>query len=236
MKVNEKKTQMIVIGTPSMLRGITDVTVTFNGSQIRDSKVVRNLGVTIDRHLNYQPHIDALTSRCTGMLMALNHSRHVIPSTTLATLVQALVISVVRYCMSVYGSCNDTQLQRVHKIINFCARVVSGRKRRDHITDVVQRLGWLNARQLVEYHTVSAVHSAVTSGLPESVYKTIGRPANTRHTHETRHGSRLTVPRIRTEAGRRRLCYRGVTMFNKVKVRAGDPLYRIKLRREILSR
>jgi len=60
MKVNEKKTQMIVIGTPAILRNVPPVTIAFNGSQIHDSKVIRNLGVMVDRHLNYQAHVDAV--------------------------------------------------------------------------------------------------------------------------------------------------------------------------------
>ena len=237
VKVNEKKTQLIVFGTPVMLKDVPSgsVTVTFNGSQVRDSEVVKNLGVTMDRHLNYKAHIDALTGRCTGMLMALNYSRHVIPGNTLATIVPALVISAVRYCISVYGSCNVTQLHRIQKVINFCARVVSGRKRHDHISDVVKRLGWMSARQLVEYHTVSAVHTVVATGLPDSIWRTIGLPANQRHTYRTRTANRLTVPRIRTEAGRRRLCHRGVTMLNSSRVRVTDKHYRARLRRDILS-
>ena len=60
MKVNQNKTQMLVIGTPTMLKDISPVTISFNGSQIQDSKVIRNLGVMVDRHLKYQSHIDAL--------------------------------------------------------------------------------------------------------------------------------------------------------------------------------
>ena len=97
-----------------MLRGIPDVKLVFNGSEISGSKVVKNLGVTTDRHLNYKAQ-DALTRKCTGMLIALNHSRHEIPNTTMATLVQGLIISAVRYCISVHGSCNATQLHRIQK-------------------------------------------------------------------------------------------------------------------------
>jgi len=219
-----------------MLRNITPVTIAFNGSQIHESKVVKNLGVMIDKHLNYQEHVDMMTKRCTGMLMALSHARHAIPSTTLPHLVQALVISTVRYCLSVYGSCNVTQTHRLQKIINFCARVVSGRKRHENISDVVQRLGWMTAKQLVEYHTVCAIHTAVTSGHPEYIRNTIGPPANERHTHDTRRANQLTVPRIDTEAGRRRLCYRGVTMFNKSSVNVNDKPFRVCLKRDILSR
>ena len=69
-----------------MLRNIPAVTLSFNGSVIHEAEEVKNLGVAIDRNLTYQPHVDALNGKCAGMLMALNHARHVIPSDTLATL------------------------------------------------------------------------------------------------------------------------------------------------------
>ena len=83
MKLNAKKTQMLVLGTPSMLRGLPPVTLRFCGNVIPDSKVVKNLGVSIDRHLNFDTHIDTLSRKCTGILMALNHARHVIPKSAL---------------------------------------------------------------------------------------------------------------------------------------------------------
>ena len=63
-----------------------------------------------------------MTAKCTGILIALSHARHVMPARTLKVVVQALVLSIVRYCMSVYGSCGVTRMARVQKIINFCAR------------------------------------------------------------------------------------------------------------------
>ena len=46
--------------------------------------------------------------------------------------------------------------------------------------------------------------------------QTIGPPARQLHQHETRGAGRLAVPSIRTEAGRRRLCFSGVTKYNEV--------------------
>ena len=68
MKVNENKTQMIVLGTVPMLRDVSAVTLTLKGSLVHESKTVKNLGVTLDQHLSYQSHIDAVIGRCTGML------------------------------------------------------------------------------------------------------------------------------------------------------------------------
>ena len=71
MKVNTAKTQMLVLGTPAMLRGLPSVTVNFCGSIVGDAGTVKNFGLVLDRHLSYQAHIDAMTAKCTGMLIAL---------------------------------------------------------------------------------------------------------------------------------------------------------------------
>ena len=163
------------------------------------------------------------------------HARHVIPRSILKQVVEALVISVLRYCLSVYGSCGETQLQRLQKVVNFCARVVSGRRRRDSVSAVIKQLKWLTAKQLVTYHTVCAVERTIVSGHPEQLRGTIGHRASQRHQHNTRNACLFTLPSIRTEAGRRRLCYRGVARLNDLKVEPGIMCYRAKVRKALLS-
>ena len=216
MKVNEAKTELMLFGTTQMLRGIGDVRVHFNGATVTSKDQVRNLGVTFDRNLNFGLHVDLLVPKCTGMLLALNHAKHVIPTATVKYLVTALVFPVMRYCMSVYGICNKTQVRRVQKLINFAARIVSGRRRNDHISDVVRALGWLRADELVSYHRVLVIHRLISRLIPLSLVQTIGTPARRQHDHDTRAAGLLTLPRIRTETGRKRLCYSAVKMYNDV--------------------
>ena len=241
MKVNAAKTQLLVLGTPAMLKNVPPVSINFCGTRVHDVKTVKNLGLHMDRHLTYQDHIDDVVRRCTGTLIALSHARHVIPSAVLKGIVQALAMSSVRYCMSVYGSCGVTQLKRIQKIINFCARVVTGRRKYDHVSDAIEQMGWLRADELVEYHTVSAVQRAMSTGSPEYIHQTIGQRADEIHDHDTRHANRISIPMFRTKAGRRRLCYRGVEMLNKGIDKGIDPMtavpvFRASLKRAILSR
>ena len=146
-------------------------------------------------------------------LIALMHARHVIPRSALKRIVEGLVLSVLRYCLSVYGSCGETQLCRLQKVINFCARVVTGRRRRERVSGAIQQLKWLTAKQLVTYHSVCAVERTIVSGQPECLSDTMGHRASQRHQHDTRRAGFLTLLSIHTEAGRRRLCYRGVTVW-----------------------
>ena len=160
--------------------------------------------------------------------MALTHARHVIPKKTLKSIAEALVLSVIRYCSSVCGSCCATQLRRVQKVENFCVRVVTGKRR-------FEQLKWLSAEQLITYHTVCAVERVIVSGRPESIYDSIGPRACQRHDHDTRRSSLFTLPSIRSEAGRRRLCYRGVSLVNNLGVEPGEPCFRSNVKRTILS-
>ena len=192
----------------------------------------------MDRSLTFQDHVDDMTRKCTGTLIALSHAKHSIPKDVLSGIVQALVMSSVRYCLSIYGSCGVTQLKRVQKIINFCARVVTGRRRYDGVSDAIEQLGWLRATELVEYHTVSAVQQAIATGSPEHIAETIGPQASAIHNHDTRHANKLTIPRFLNKAGKRRLNYRGVQMLNDTGINPSKtvPVFRAALKRKILSR
>lgn len=189
----------------------------------------------MDRHLSFQSHIDSVTRKCTGILVALSHARNVIPQSALKCIVQALVLSVVRYCASVYGSCGATQLHRVQKIINFCARVVTGRRRREHISDVIPELGWYTAQQLIEYQTICTVRRILLTSSPPQLLATIGPRAATVHEHNTRRAGQYTLPLIRTESGRRRMNYRGVLLLNSSGLDPFDPEFCKALRQIILA-
>ena len=132
-------------------------------------------------------HIDGVSQKCTGMLIALMHARHVIPRSVLKQVIEALVISVLRYCLSVYGSCGETQLQRLQKVVNFCARVVSDRMRRDSVSAVIKQLKWLTAKQLVTYHTCVLLSVPLYPASPSSSEVRLGTELanDTRTTPET---------------------------------------------------
>ena len=96
----------------------------------------------MDRHLAYHSdsHVNHVVSKCTGALLVLNHAKHVLPPSTLIPIVSSLVVSALRYCISVNDTCATTELHRVQKVLNFCARVISGRRKYSHVSDVLGKL------------------------------------------------------------------------------------------------
>jgi len=219
-----------------MLRNMSPVEISFCGSTVLDSRVVKNLGITMDRHLNYQSHIDVMTRKCTGVLIALNHARHVIPNTVMRSIVQGLVASIVRYGLSVYGTCGEHQMRRVQKILNFCARVVTGRRRYDHVSDVFLNLRWMSSSELYFYHRLCMVHNVIVTGIPKALVDTIGETGDQRHTHATRNSDLVTLPQIRTETGCKRLDYSAIHSYNQLPFTPLNKSFRRQLQRHITPR
>ena len=119
LKINAAKTQLIALGTREMTRRLPPFSITFSGSAVTCSSSVKNLGVWFDSNMSFVTHTDDVVRRCTGSLCGLSHSRHSLPRSVLITLVQGLVFSVMRYCLSVYGASNVTQRGRLQKLVRF---------------------------------------------------------------------------------------------------------------------
>ena len=199
-----------------MLRHMSPVSVHVGGTVIEESDTARNLGVTFDRSLTFSAHIAGIKTRCNGLLVALSHIKHSFPSELIETVVQSLVISIVRHCISVYGGTSQTHMKHVQSELNFCARVMSGRRKYDHISDVVNQNFVLNAKQLAYYHNVRYILSQDSH---DRTATTISMQLRTKHRYNRpehpsvqRHPS-AAAP-VRRDSGKRQFVYRAAAEFN----------------------
>ena len=142
------------------------------------------------------------------------HARHVLPAQVLPTILDALVMSHIRYCSQVFGCANQTALKRLQKVQNFAARVISGRRKFEHISDVIQRLGWLPVGSLVDMNDMCLLHSVIRTGEPEVLRQGIyyNREVADRRTRQSDH---LYIPRARSNVGQRTFMYRASKLYNE---------------------
>ena len=130
-------------------------------------------------------------------------------------LVNALVLSHVRYCLAVFGNGSEKNIQRLQKVLNFALRTVSGQRKFEHISDVREELGWPTARQLYEQHSLNFLHKICCTGEPEAFSSQL-QVNSTLRSRSTRQDADLALPRVRTEAGRRRLLFSIVQLYNRL--------------------
>ena len=123
------------------------------------------------------------------------------------------MFSVIRYCLAVYGASNVTQRKRLQKVVRFAARVVSGRRKYDHVSDVIESRGWLHAESLYWYHCLILLNKAMTTSEPHQIAASLTTRASV-HGRDTRNRAMLELPTISTESGRRRFTYCVASEFN----------------------
>ena len=215
LKVNASKTQLIVLGNRQNLRTVPNFEVAFRGTSLVPCSEVKNLGVIFDRHLSWDNHVGAVSQRCNGMLIALSHARRSLPHAIVSMLVSALVLSQIRYSLPVYGNGTKKNMDRIQKILNFAAKVIYGRRKFDHVSDLREQLGWLPAQLMADHATLCLAQKVLVSGEPSSLAVTLRYNRDSRQ-RNTRQDDLLHVPRSRTETGKRRFCVRAPALHNSL--------------------
>ena len=129
LKVNTEKTQLMLLGSALNLRNAPNFTVKFRDHALVPISETKNIGIIFDRTLNWDAHVTSVTRRCFGILSGLSHLRSRLPSSVISVLVNALVLSQVRYCIAIYGNGSRKNLSRIQTIINYGAKVIFGRKK-----------------------------------------------------------------------------------------------------------
>ena len=244
LKVNTEKTQLMLLGSALNLRNAPNFTVKFRDHALVPISETKNIGIIFDRTLNWDAHVTSVTRRCFGILSGLSHLRSRLPSSVISVLVNALVLSQVRYCIAIYGNGSRKNLSRIQTIINYGAKVIFGRKKIDHVSDLLEKLDWLSAENLVSYRTLCMTHKVRRLGEPEELAAGLATVAEMRERGEvsgrsTRQDRDLFVPRSRTEMGKRRFSCRGPKLYNSLApdlLELPVPVFSRRLRRRLSAR
>ena len=78
-KINAKKAQLITFGSKPMLKNAPDISLSFNGNVVRESRVVKNLGLYMDCYMTFSDHVNSVVAKCSGALITPMYTEHSLP-------------------------------------------------------------------------------------------------------------------------------------------------------------
>jgi hypothetical protein len=96
LKLNLKKTELLNFGKKN------NVEVIVNGECLKTSSTVKYLGVTLDRKLSWQSHLETVLNKAGANLFAIKTVINGLTLPARISLLNALVISHLRYCNVVW--------------------------------------------------------------------------------------------------------------------------------------
>ena len=132
---------------------------------------VRDLGVYIDADVSVRTHITITVTACFLSLHQLCSVRRSLTRHALLTLVRALVVSKVDYCISVLAGISGSLQNRLQSVLNAAGLVCSARKS-EHITPLLRELHWLGVPKRIQFRLCALGYCCVPSTAPAYVMLT----------------------------------------------------------------
>ena len=168
LKINDEKTEFLVISSPHSKLS-TEIKIAIGNSEITPTKSCKSLGVMLDNHMSMNSQIQNVCRSTLFHIRNINAIRQLIPQSAAAALVHSLVTSRLDYCNSLLYGLPACKLQRLQRVQNIAARVVTCTRcsPENHITPILKTLHWLPIKIRIDFKILLITYKCVNSLAPE---------------------------------------------------------------------
>ena len=146
-------------------------------------------------------------------LCQINRIKHLLDSRTLENVITSLVFSKLYFCSTVWANTSKTKVQKLQKIQNFAARILTGTRKYEHITPVLNNLRWLSVPAMLALYDAILTFKCLRGLAPKYLSSRFNTHASV-HGRNTRNNNMLDIPAINTAAGQCSFIYRAVKCWN----------------------
>ena len=148
LQLNQNKTEVIIFGPTKSVRDLTNALGPLSASAHTS---VKNLGVYLDSSLNFNKQVSSVVSSSFYQLRTISKLKPILTLRDLETVIHAFISSRLDYCNSLYHGLSQSTLHRLQMVQNSAARLLTGTRRRDHITPVLAKLHWLPVKYRIDF-------------------------------------------------------------------------------------
>ena len=161
LKGNPTKTELKLFGSQRTLNSLNIQALAVAGLEVSVSPdPVRNLGVMFDQTLSMGPHVNKVVQCATFQIRNIGRMRKLLTQEATKLLVQSTVISRLDYCNSLLVGADEKVLDKLQKVQNHAARVITRTRKGEHITPVLMTLHWLPIRERIKFKVMLLVFKA----------------------------------------------------------------------------
>ena len=112
ISLNVNKTEYIIFHSPRKLIDY-EINIKLNGKRLYPSKFIKYLGVLIDEHLSWKPHMFELIKKLNRSNSMLSRIRHYVNKNTIRSLYFSIFSSHLNYCCQVWGQNGNSHLNKI---------------------------------------------------------------------------------------------------------------------------
>ena len=198
LKLNKGKTQILVIN--SHLPCPNDFCV--QNDTITCSDVVNNLGFIIDKDMKFECQIRESCKVCYFYMYLIGKKKSYLPFHVLRRAIECFVLSRLNYCCSLYYNLPHFLLKKLQMVQNAAARLLTGKRKYDHISDTIIQLKWLNIQNFILYRNLCLVYKCLCERMPLYLTESLQLQSGNYNLRSTE-SFNLVLPRTYTKYGDR---------------------------------
>ena len=161
LKVNTDKTEILVFCPDNLSDSITINGVIFKDRCIRFSSHVKNVGIWLDRNLNFDKQVNLAVSHCYKMLKDIGSIRNSLERRDAETLVHAMISSKLDHCNSLLYGTNSETLHKPQKVQNAAVRLICQVNKRTSISPLIFNLHWLRIESRIIFKIILMTHKYI---------------------------------------------------------------------------
>ena len=130
---------------------------------------VKSLGIYIDENLTWQSQIDKLCKKIASAIEAMKRVRPFVPQSSPVNIYYSLFhwIFPFDYCSLVRGNCGKTLSNKLQKLQNRAARVITLSNYDVDVDSLVHNLGWKDLKSQRQIQNALMVFKSLNSLVPE---------------------------------------------------------------------
>ena len=210
LKLNPDKTHLLTVGTSARLQlQDSSLEVYMDGFKLNESLDRKEmlLGCLIEPHLKWHQQIEFVMKKLQQRLTAIRNLGSKVPFDIRCKIAEGMFMSVLAYCLPVFGGCNKGEIDSLQIMQNYAARFVTKSDRRTNRQTMFLQTGWLTVRQLIQYHTALAIYRIRDSKEPEYLSKILLKENRV---------NKIIIPNTTLSLAKRSFCFRGAEEWNQL--------------------
>ena len=215
LSLNKGKTEQMFIGSDDNLRKIRNVPYTHIGNNfIERVSSTKTVGVIVDERLSWASHTDYICKKVSSGIGGLRQIRDLISQETAITIYNSLIKPWFDYCDVVWDNLPATLAERLQKLQNRAARVITRESYEVRSNSICQRLGWINLTQSRIQHKAITMFKILDNSGPKCLKELFRQ-------RKTLYGLRqneyqLQLPKPRTNYMKKTIAYDGAKLWNSL--------------------
>lgn len=217
LSLNVTKTEQMFIGSDHNLSKIReDTPILLDKKPIKRVKASKSLGIYIDERLSWHDQINEMSKKITKAIGGLRQVRQFVPVQTAIIMYKSLIQPLFDYCDIVWDNMPLTTGERLQKLQNRAARVITCQSYEVRSNDILQQLGWKTLAERRYIHKAKMMFKIFHGNAPSYLMECFTK-STVNNAYDLRNRDNcLVLPKPRTEYLKKSFQYAGAKLWNNL--------------------